>query len=1407
MSLLKIRKQIFNVTGVRPSLSIPSVPDLVPNFIGRQSERAEIMGHVTSESTRLVSIWGSPGFGKTSVAIAVGHDLQSKGMPVCWLSLRELKTKTDLTSKLLSFVKPSVRNDHPSSSYPSLDDQLCLLLSEISDRSIFILDNADNLLEAGADRLLLEDGERKSMKEEVIQLLKEILRRSKATIFALTTRESLDFLNIDLQGHQSVRIRLLDEESAKTLVEALLPAASSSDCMRILQICGLVPLAIKLMCSSISEDKAEPSQYLDEFMQCASTPSIAEMLDRPDYPDEYRLQSLFELSFKRLTAQEKKALVSLSILRENFSTEVAAAVFDENSLQTKKLLHSLRRKSLLDSGLQQEFFTMHKLIQTFAREKGQTDEMKDTVLKSKHRLNNFYVSLFKKLNQQYLTGHSMQAFVTFCKDEQSIIQSLRESLSDPITAHAVFEVLAKGELFLDNLFYLEGSTTFDEIYDLAIEAARKFEANESYSRLLVSKAFAEACWGAKGSTVQLLCRAKEAEVSALPSVSMSELHGKHLCYLGIQNLTSGKTEDGVQFLREAVQLMYGSPDLTVLTLVSLQILSHFPQIQNNVVDLNHLLYNAEKECKVVEDADLLFISSRKSKEKKTKVEKKQTNSCIHSNHPLTWQVFDLVTKATKNFMDYDTKHHLTTILHKMLKDIEIEPHVSIGLFRLYRNVITLLTTSEDTKMLLETRIDYHQTALSRCSKNSSAYHLHRKALSECYMDLGMLPFRSASRAEQKASALSSSLDGEEHSSPASGNHSFGTTQKFLGDLNAALDSYQKALDIRLKLFGEEHADTADSYHKLGTTQHSLEDFRAALNSKQHALEINRKLFGEENTRTAYSYQSLGATQHSLGDFRAALSSKQHALEINQKLFGEENARTANSYQSLGVTQHSLGDFNAALDSEQHALDIRLRLFGEEDAETADSYHNLSATQNSLGDLNSALNSKKHELDICLKLFGEEHPRTAGIYHILGVTQYLLRDFTAALDSQQHALYIRLKLFGEEHASTADSYHNLGATQHSLGDFSAALDSKQHALDIRLRLFGEEDAETADSYHNLSATQNSLGDLNSALNSKKHELDICLKLFGEEHPRTAGIYHILGVTQYLLRDFTAALDSQQHALYIRLKLFGEEHASTADSYHNLGATQHSLGDFSAALDSKQHALDIRLKLFGENHASTAENYNSLGITQHSLEDNNAAQDSHQHALDIRRKLFGEENPDTLHSYHSLGHIQHSLGDLNSALDSKQHALDICLKLFGEEHARTAGNYHTLGVTQYLLRDFNAALDSEQHALDIRLKLFGEDHTSTADSYNGLGVIQCSLGDFTAALDSEQHALDIRRKLFGENHADTANSYHKVGATQHSLGDNNAALDSHQHALDIRRKLFGEKNPDTLDSYHSLGHIQH
>lgn len=116
------------------------------------------------------------------------------------------------------------------------------------------------------------------MKKEVLNLIEEILNRSDKVTFLLTTRESLRFLDFRFQGHQAVRIRELDESSSQRLVQELLPEASASDCIKVTHICGNVPLAMKLLCSSISEDcQSQPGHCVDEFMK-TSADNIAEML-------------------------------------------------------------------------------------------------------------------------------------------------------------------------------------------------------------------------------------------------------------------------------------------------------------------------------------------------------------------------------------------------------------------------------------------------------------------------------------------------------------------------------------------------------------------------------------------------------------------------------------------------------------------------------------------------------------------------------------------------------------------------------------------------------------------------------------------------------------------------------------------------------------------------------------------------------------------------------------------------------------------------------------------------------------------------------------------------------------------------------------------------------------------------
>ena len=655
----------------------------------------------------MVSICGSPGFGKTSVAIAVGHAVQSRGIPVYWISLRGLHSKADLTSKFLSFLRQPTRHTKLPDQPLYIDDEICLVFSEISKPSVVILHNADELLETGCPKL----------KEEVIQLFGEILRRNQKVTFVITARESLDYMDLNFQGHWELRIKPLDEASAQTLVSELLPNVGVADSTQIAHICGQVPLAMRLMCSLVSEeDSARPRHFLDVFMT-SSTGSLVEMLDNPDYPGSHRLQFLFDSSFQRLTAQEQEVLVSLSILPDNFSTALAAAVLgNTGTIEAMKILRSLRRKSLIDSSTKTRRFTMHKLLQSFAIEKGK-QEMAQTIVASQGRLKAFYISLFEKLNQQFLTGHSMAAYIAFYEDKENIIQSLVEGCSDFKTADGVFDILVRGEMFLDSLFWSpDQEKIFDCIYDTAIKAASKHKKEKYLSELLISRAFKELAHVTDGKTKYFLSKVHEIHDTS-PSIPFHE-RGKYLCYLGINYHFTEEPKIGVKCLKEALSSLdnCNSPEQTILKLIIFQILAVYYRSLNDSSSASKFYDKALHECSGVEDWDLLVISSMTLETKETTNEiQSQSDSEVCLNQPLQCEIAFLLSGATKPFSDSNTDQYTSSLILQILQTVEREVKISVGLLSFQRVVthVLWLLSCEDPVKLYMSRINYQQTVLKK----------------------------------------------------------------------------------------------------------------------------------------------------------------------------------------------------------------------------------------------------------------------------------------------------------------------------------------------------------------------------------------------------------------------------------------------------------------------------------------------------------------------------------------------------------------------------------------------------------------------------------------------------------------------------------------------------------------------
>ena len=438
-------------------------------------------------------------------------------------------------------------------------DELCRRFSVIPSNVFIVLDNADNLF----------PGSEQTTSQEVLDLLENVFLRCKNVTFLCTTRMSLsEFLKMKFQFHKTIQIASLDNQSSSKLVRKLLQEVSDSECLRITTICGRVPLAIKILCGLIDEDE-KPTQYLDEF--CRSSQSIIDMLDDPDSPSDLRLKLLFESSFERLSQQEQEAFVSLSVfVGDSFDEHAAVQVIGGKNIIAKRLLRGIKRKSLLDSSsTEAKPFSFHPLIRSFAIEKAQ-HEMKEIALEARTRFLGNYVSLFKDLNQEFLTGNSLSSFRNFEFEKENIFYSLgAEGISCETVCDAIFHVLSTSDLFFDTILYFEGGHFFYTIYDSAITKAKQQHNVVATHKLLLGRAFGEITWG----SMRFLKEAEEIEKDN-PLLISDEAKGKRMCYHGIYLLLNSSTNAGIEILGKGIPMM--SCENTTLKTPSYQILAlHF----------------------------------------------------------------------------------------------------------------------------------------------------------------------------------------------------------------------------------------------------------------------------------------------------------------------------------------------------------------------------------------------------------------------------------------------------------------------------------------------------------------------------------------------------------------------------------------------------------------------------------------------------------------------------------------------------------------------------------------------------------------------------------------------------------------------------------------------------------------
>lgn len=134
---LVYRKEIIH--GYNVSSLSKTLPHISENFVGREDEMQVLLSRVNFEITeiRIINIVGSPGFGKSTLAIQLGHKLVDQGVYVHYVNMEDLLSG----SIELVLAEKILKSSDISAKTVTFDR----LLQWARDRSLLILDNCDNV--------------------------------------------------------------------------------------------------------------------------------------------------------------------------------------------------------------------------------------------------------------------------------------------------------------------------------------------------------------------------------------------------------------------------------------------------------------------------------------------------------------------------------------------------------------------------------------------------------------------------------------------------------------------------------------------------------------------------------------------------------------------------------------------------------------------------------------------------------------------------------------------------------------------------------------------------------------------------------------------------------------------------------------------------------------------------------------------------------------------------------------------------------------------------------------------------------------------------------------------------------------------------------------------------------------
>lgn len=338
------------------------LPATVTSLVGRQKEIEDLHEYLRKPDTRLITLIGPPGIGKTRLSIEVAREAQNDFPDgVFFASLAPLDDAALIAPTIVQSLGYVERKGQPDSE---------MLKAGIGDKHLLLLlDNCEHLIEDIAS--LASDILSACPRLKIIATSRESLRVPGEWQYPVPALElpRVDALADTTSAMQNPAVALFSERARAVRPEF---TVNTNNFQAIASICNQLdglPLAIELIASRM---RLMSPQALLERMSGQFILSADGM--RAVSARQKTLNNAIGWSYDFLSAGEQKLFVYLSVFSGGFTLEAAESIFGgmEFDKTITEILTSLSDKSLLlrTINAQDEVrFNMLYTIQQFARER------------------------------------------------------------------------------------------------------------------------------------------------------------------------------------------------------------------------------------------------------------------------------------------------------------------------------------------------------------------------------------------------------------------------------------------------------------------------------------------------------------------------------------------------------------------------------------------------------------------------------------------------------------------------------------------------------------------------------------------------------------------------------------------------------------------------------------------------------------------------------------------------------------------------------------------------------------------------------------------------------------------------------------------------------------------------------